>query len=107
VEIENKDYFVDADYGVGPFPVSERFNRSFLTTQYEEVVGPESELRIIVSAYTNTFDDSDYDLSNLRDIQQWQERFLDFLNFTLFLVMISVAAYLVLFVGIRVRHNRN
>jgi len=107
VFISNKEYFVDADLDVGPFLVNKRFSTSFITSQYKNKVDSESKLNQYLFAYATTQDDSDYDLANLRRIQELQEKTLNFLNFTLTLsiILLILCSYRIVVLQIRKRKN--
>ena len=94
VLIKGQEYFVDSDFGIGPFPVSEGLNATFISDQYKKVVESKSQLDTIVFAYTITEDDGVYELSRMHKLQESQEKILNFLNFILTFGILIIISYL-------------
>jgi len=106
VMINNEDYFIDSDYGVGPFPVSKRFDISFITREYRKAGAREYQISAILRAFATTQDDQDYDLNKLRSIQESQEKILNNLNFILTFIVLLVVSCLFRLRNIRLRNRR-
>lgn len=106
VVINNEEYFVDADYGIGPFPVSKRYDNSFITREYKNAGALENQVFAILRAFETTQDDEDYDLNKLRNIQGSQEKNLDALNFILTFMVLFIISCLLRLMDIRLRNRR-
>jgi hypothetical protein len=93
VLIKGQEYFVDSDFGIGPFPLSKRLNATFISDQYKKVVEKKSQLDTIVFGYTIAEDDRVYELSRMRELQESQEKILNFLNFILTFGTLIIISY--------------
>jgi hypothetical protein len=106
IEINEFNYFVDSDFGIGPFPIEERFNKAFIVDQYQDIVDSKSELEKIIFAYTIKEDDGNYELTRLRQIQESQINFFNIFNFFLTLGTLLVFSLLFRMIVLKVKELR-
>jgi hypothetical protein len=97
---------VDSDFGIGPFPIEERFNKAFIVDQYQDIVDSKSELEKIIFAYTIKEDDGNYELTRLRQIQESQINFFNIFNFFLTLGTLLVFSLLFRMIVLKVKELR-
>jgi hypothetical protein len=85
VETNQELFYVDADYGVGPFPVIKSTSESYIRYKYSNYP---NKLNAIVDSYVVTQDDGFYDLERLRNNQDSQVFIFNFLNILLTLIIL-------------------